>query len=120
MTDALFDVPEIETDPDEMGPVEAATLRSIAAGIDAAILSEVDAGMSAGALLAARNLDKADRLPPKSAVYAVAQLMRPYQDALHALRLPAALSPASVPTMAEPEAGSSLKDLLGDTFGRPE
>jgi hypothetical protein len=100
--------------------VEAGVRRALAAGAEAMIVGPTDAALAEAAVVAGRALDRANRLPDKSAVYAVAQLMRPFQDALHALRLPAQLSPASVPPSSGAERPSSLGDLLGDAFGRPE
>lgn len=116
MTEALFAVPRMPA-----GPAESAVHASVEAGREACILGDTDAAMIAGALAAARALDCAERLPDKTRVYAVAQLMRPFQDALHALRLPAQLSPASIPVAGPaPSEPSGAPDWLRDAFGSPE
>jgi hypothetical protein len=53
-------------------------------------------------------------------VYAVAQLMRPYQDALNALRLPAALAPATPPPPDPGNGRQTAEDWLRDAFGTAE
>jgi len=119
VTDALFS----EFDAAGLtgaGRNETAAARALKAGFEAAIIGDTDAGMAEAALTAARALDVAERLPDKSRVYAVAQLMRPYQDALHALRLPTELSPTSVPTQPDVKDQTSTPDWLRDAFGRPE
>lgn len=116
--DALFAEEEVTGAP--MGAVEAGVRRALAAGAEAMIVGPTDAALAEAAVVAGRALDRANRLPDKSAVYAVAQLMRPFQDALHALRLPAEVAPAAVPPSSGAERPSSLGDLLGDAFGRPE
>jgi hypothetical protein len=102
------------------GRVEQALGVSVAAGRDAGTLVAEDEGLIAAAFVAARALDRAETLPDKSAVYAVAQLMRPYQDALNALRLPAALAPATPPAPEPGNGRSGLEDLLRDSFGTAE
>jgi hypothetical protein len=68
----LFAVPERPA-----GRVEKGLQRSVAAGRAAGTLVDEDEGLIEGAFVAARALDRAETLPDKSAVYAVAQLMRP-------------------------------------------
>jgi single-stranded DNA-specific DHH superfamily exonuclease len=114
---ALFSEDDL---PHRMGRVEAGTQRAIEAGYEQAIIGDTDAGMAAAALLAARTLDRCETLPDKTAVYAIAQNMRPYQDAMHALRLPAALSPATVPSQPAENSQDSAPDWLRDAFGTPE
>jgi hypothetical protein len=114
---ALFPVAAVDTAPP--GRAELAVRRTLEAGYEAAIIGDTDAGMAEGALIAARALDCAERLPDKSRVYAVAQLMRPYQDALHALRLPAELSPASVPSQPAENGQAGTPEWLRDAFGTP-
>lgn len=119
---ALFDVPELAADPARLGRVEAAVYAALRAGADAGTVLPEDAGLAAGALVAARALDVADRMmsnptQAKAAGYLVAQLLTPYREALHALRLPAELTPASPPA---PNAGNGQDELaswLGDAFG---
>lgn len=115
MTDALFEAPRLPA-----GRVEAGLRTSVAAGRDAGTLVDEDEGLIAAAFAAARALDRAETLPDKSAVYAIAQLMRPYQDALNALRLPAALTPATPPAPAPADSHSSTPDWLRDAFGTAE
>lgn len=114
MSEGLFDVPRLPT-----GRVEKSLEVAVKAGRDAGTLVDEDEGLIAAAFVAARALDKAEVLPDKSSVYAVAQLMRPFQDALNALRLPAALSPVSPPAPAQ-ESQRSTEDWLRDAFGTPE
>lgn len=82
------------------------------------VIQQLDAGMVAGALICARALDRAEALPDKTAVYAVAQVFPQFQRALHALRLPAEYSPGGTaplpdPTPAAGGAPSWLSDELG-------
>lgn len=117
MTDALFEVPD---EPVPGGRVEAGVKVAIEAAVDAGRLDKLDAGMIQGALLAARTLDRAETLPSKSAVYAIAQLMRPWQDAMHALRLPEEVAPASgLSAAAATESQSGEPSWLRDAFGTP-
>jgi hypothetical protein len=115
VSEALFDAPRLPA-----GRVETALGVSVEAGKAAGTLVAEDEGLIAAAFVAARALDRAETLPDKSAVYAVAQLMRPYQDALNALRLPAALTPAAPPAPDPGNGRSGLEDLLRDSFGTAE
>ena len=118
MTDALFDVPD---EPVPGGRVEVGVRVAIRAAIDKGRLDDLDAGMIEGALLAARTLDRAETLPSKSAVYAIAQLMRPWQDAMHALRLPEEVAPSTGLAAAAPtESQTGAPDWLRDAFGTPD
>lgn len=126
MTDeqaALFDVPELaEPEPAAMGRTEAGLYRAIQAGRDAGTLMSEDSGLIGGALVAARGLDAAERGPrgkPGPQPYAIAALLTPYREALHALRLPAAIEPAKTNGEPRPAAASpaDLSSLLGDAFG---
>jgi hypothetical protein len=110
----LFAVPERPA-----GRVETGLRVAVTAGQDAGMLVDEDAGLIAAAFVAARALDRAETLPDKSAVYAIAQLMRPYQDALNALRLPAALTPATPPAPVT-ESQTATPDWLRDAFGTAE
>jgi hypothetical protein len=102
------------------GRVELALQRSLEAAKTSGALIDTDEGLAAGALVAARALDRAEALPDKSSVYAIAQLMRPYQDALHALGLPVERAPVPAPTaVADRNGQSSGDDLLRDLFGTP-
>jgi hypothetical protein len=115
VTDALFETPRLPA-----GRVERGLQVSVDAGREAGTLVAEDEGLIAAAFVAARALDKAENLPDKSAVYAIAQLMRPYQDALNALRLPAALTPVTPPAPAPADGHSSTPDWLRDAFGTAE
>lgn len=130
---ALFDVPELvdALPPEKMGRAEAALYRSLRAGEQDGTLHAVDAALAAAALVAARGLDAAEhgaRHVTKTGQvqhtgpqpYAIAALLTPYRDALHALRLPTAIAPAGVPLPdPKPEPGS-WPDELRDLFGRAE
>lgn len=123
----LFDVPELSAPPPErMGRAEAALYRSVQAGRDAGTLVGEDAALIGASLVAARGLDAAERGGVSKAgtrtgpqPYAIAALLTPYREALHALRLPAAIEP--VHTTGEPRPASAvpenLASLLGDQFG---
>lgn len=102
------------------GRVELALQRSLEAAKAGGALIDTDEGLAAGALVAARALDRAEALPDKSSVYAIAQLMRPYQDALHALGLPVERAPVPAPAAVAERAGHTPgADLLRDLFGTP-
>jgi hypothetical protein len=118
VSEGLFEVPEVVTGPAGPGRVEAGVLRSVNAAWNNGKLIDEDAGMVEGALLAARALDRAERLPDKSAVYAVAQLMRPWQDAMHALRLPEEVSPVPAPRALAAETSDGTPNWLRD-LGTP-
>jgi hypothetical protein len=113
---ALFGVPELApVDPRRGGAAEAGLRRAID-GADHLI--DEDAGLIGAALIAARALDAADRMPDAKRGYLIAQLMRPYQDALAGLRLPAAVEPAGGPRgVPQPGAPVDVASLLGDAFG---
>jgi hypothetical protein len=121
--DALFDVPELaEPEPAAMGRTEAGLYRSVQAGREAGTLVAEDAGLIGAALVAARGLDAAERGgrgKPGPQPYAIAALLTPYREALHALRLPAAIEPAKTNGDPRPAAASpaDLSSLLGDAFG---
>jgi hypothetical protein len=115
LTEGLFAAPQLPA-----GRVETALRVSVTAGREAGTLVAEDEGLIGAAFVAARALDRAERLPDKSAVYAVAQLMRPYQDALNALRLPAALTPVAPPAPVAADSRSSTPDWLRDAFGTAE
>src|SRR5205085_2749628 len=102
----LFDVPELKALPNARR-AEAGLMKALqAAAADGSIL-ELDAGLVSAALVAARALDRAEALADKSAVYAVAQLLPPYQKALHGLRLPAEVAPVGAPRLPEPAAADA-------------
>ena len=98
----LFDVPELAGLPNARR-TEAGLLAALQAATRDSLIRDVDAGLVGAALVAARALDRAEALPDKTAVYAVAQLLPPYQKALHGLGLP--LEPAPVGGARLPDAG---------------
>jgi hypothetical protein len=120
----LFGVPELDAPPERgrVGRTELALLASIRAGQTAGTLVPEDAGLIAGALVAARALDAAEQGKPgewRPQPYAVAALLTPYRETLQALRLPAAVEPTAAPP---PAAGTpaDASSLLGDLFGTPQ
>jgi hypothetical protein len=113
---ALFGVPELVVDVGKVGRVEAGLSRAIAAAeADGRLVAE-DAGLIGAALVAARALDVAERSAKPA--YAVAALLAPYRDCLHALRLPAAIAPAP-PAPAGPKSSGEAPEWLRDAFGTP-
>ncbi len=113
----LFDVPELTALPNA-GRAEAGLLLALQAAAKDEVIQEVDGGLVAGALVAARALDRAEALPDKTAVYAVAQLLPPYQKALHGLGLPLERAPAGGPAVPVPGGqGADAADWLGDHLG---
>jgi hypothetical protein len=119
MTDdgALFGVSELHVDVGRVGRAEAGLARALEAAREAGTIVAEDAGLIGGALIAARALDKAERMDKPA--YAVAALLTPYREALHALRLPAAIAPAPV---RAPEPGNSQDgppEWFRDAFGTP-
>lgn len=113
----LFGVPELGCLPNARR-VEAGLVRALQEAEEARIIGPADAGLAAGALVAARALDRAEALHDKAAVYAIAQLLPPFQRALHGLRLPAELTPATVPQDQPPApAGAAGSDWLSDQLG---
>lgn len=113
----LFDVPELTALPNA-GRAEAGLMLALREAAQAALVQGVDGGLVAGALIAARALDRAEALPDKSAVYAVAQLLPPYQKALHGLGIPLERSPAGGPAVPVPTPeGSGPPSWLRDEFG---
>lgn len=117
---ALFDLADAAPPGGRAGRVERLLLAAIEAGRAAGVLIPEDQGMIGGALAGARGLDQAEALGPRG-VYAVAQLLNPYREALAALRLPAAVAPAAVPAAGStPHEGAGLPEWLSDGFGTPE
>lgn len=112
----LFDVDELVALPNA-GRTEAGLVAALRAAVDAHIVGPSDAALAAAALVAARALDRAEALPDKTAVYAVAQLLPPLQRALHGLRLPAEVVPVVEPP-ADPAVGSGANPASwADAFG---
>lgn len=115
---SLFDVSEVDPEPKGgRGRHELALEVAVAAAEKAEKLKAEHAGMVTNARAGARALDVAERMGAKG-VYAVSQLMRPFQDTLQALGLPEA--PTSDPD--QPPAGGGLgvpSDWLRGEFGTP-
>lgn len=114
--DALFDVPELAIDVGRVGRVEAGLARALAAASNAGTIMAEDAGLIGAALVAARALDVAERSAKPA--YAVAALLAPYRECLHALRLPAAIAPAP-PAPAGPKSSGEAPEWFHDAFGTP-
>lgn len=113
----LFDVPELAGLPNARR-AEAGLLRALEAAARDGVVTDLDAGMVGAALVGARTLDRAEGLPDKSAVYAVAQALPPYLKALQALRLPPELAPVAAPKLPEPpEETGGRPSWLDDAFG---
>jgi hypothetical protein len=114
----LFDVPELTALPNARR-AEAGLIKALEAAAASAVIGPIDAALAAGALVMARALDRAEAMPDKSAVYALAQAFPPYQRALHGLRLPAEVAPAAVPPEAPNAAGTGagVPEWLSDELG---
>lgn len=114
----LFDVDELAASP-RAGRTEAGLHKALEAAARDGVVVDLDGGLVAAALVAARALDRAEALPDKSAVYAVAQLLPPFQKALHGLRLPQELAPGMAGRLPDPTpAGDGAPSWLGD-LGMP-
>jgi hypothetical protein len=114
---ALFDVAELRPRPRE-GRAEAGLRAALEAASSAAIVGPVDAALAAAALIAARALDDAETLPAHKVPYAVAQLLPPYQRALHGLRLPAEVTPVTeTPAEVPAPNGDAAPSWMRDAFG---
>lgn len=121
--DALFDVPELAADITKLGRAEAGLIRAVRAGEVSGTLIAVDAAAVGAALIAARALDRADKplgLGNVKDGYLVAQLLTPYREMLHSLRLPAALTPAAPPPPDPGNGQDQTPDWLRDAFGTAE
>jgi len=105
----LFEVPEL-AGPPRARRNEEAVHAALAAGIRDKLVRDVDGGLAATALSLARALDRAEALPDKSAVYAVAQVAPQLQKALHGLGLP---------LEAAPVGGARLPDAGQEAGGAP-
>lgn len=113
----LFDVAELKPLPNARR-AEAGLMAALEKAAEDGSVLELDAGLVAAALIAARTLDRAEALPDKTAVYAVAQLLPPYQKALHGLRLPAEVAPVGTPRLPEPaDQGDGRPSWMDDSFG---
>jgi len=115
----LFGVAELSTDTARMGRAEAGLVRALEQAEREGIITGLDGGGVGAALIAARKLDRADVSTASNAGYLVAQLMTPYREMLHALRLPAAIAPGGVPLPKPAESGDGRPSWLRDEFGKP-
>jgi len=114
----LWGVDELAAPLPNARRAEAGLHAALVKAADDGVLLELDAGLVAGALIAARALDRAEALPDKTAVYAIAQLLPPFQKALHGLGLPVERSPAGEGRLPDPAAtGGSAPDWLSDGLG---
>lgn len=113
--EGLFDVPELAPMPNA-GRAEAGLYLALR---NAPHVLEVDGGLVAGALIAARALDHAETIrDPKDRAYAVTALLPPYQKALHGLGIPLERSPAAGPGTPVPTPeGSVPPSWLSDGLG---
>lgn len=89
----LFEVEELAP-LRNAGRAEAGAMLALEAAAREKLVRDVDGGLVAAVLVAARALDRAEALPDKAAVYAVAMVLPQLQKALHGLGLP--LEPAPV------------------------
>lgn len=113
----LFEVEELVPLPNARR-AEAGLYLALKAAERDGVIRDIDAGMVAAALMAARTLDRAEGLPDKTAVYAMAQALPPYQRILHGLRLPAEVAPVTAPPLPDAgKAGSDVPDWLSDGLG---
>lgn len=113
--DALF---AVESAQRRAGRAEQALRRALQAGCDDGTIRDVDEALGESALILARALDAADAIGGLKGGYLAAQAQPAFQKALHALRLPAELTPVAAPP---PSNGpTDLSELLGDSFGRAE
>lgn len=122
---ALFGVDELHVaDPAKLGRVEAGCYAALRAGTRDGIVMDVDAGLAAAALAAARRLDEAERVGIRygdlKAGYLYAQLLGPYRELLQALRLPAEVEPAEEPRTPQPAVGGAAPSWVHDLAGRAE
>jgi hypothetical protein len=100
------------------GRAESALHRALQAGLADGTIRDVDEALGESALILARALDAADRIGGLKGGYLAAQAQPAFQKALHALRLPAELTP--VPAPPPSNGPTDLSELLGDSFGRAE
>jgi hypothetical protein len=116
--EVLWGVPELAAPLPNARRTEAGLHAALRAAQEGGQLLEIDAGLVGGALVAARAMDRAEALPDKTAVYAIAQLLPAYQKALHGLGLPVERAPAGEGRLPDPTpAGPSQQDWLSDGLG---
>lgn len=111
----LFDVDELKPMPNARR-AEAGLMRALEAAAASDRLDETTAGLVGGALIAARALDRAEALPDKTAVYAVAQLLPPFQRALEGLGLTVDMARPAGDT---PPPAAGAPSWVSDEFGTP-
>ena len=116
---ALFGVDELHVDKRRAGRAEAGLMHALERAVEDGIVTDLDAGAVGAALIAARALDRAEGLPDKTAVYAIAQSLTPYREMLHALRLPTAIAPGGVPLPTTTDSQTGVPSWLSDEFGTP-
>lgn len=97
------------------GQAEAGLAVSARRAAEEGQLIEQDAALLSAAFIAARALDRADRMDKPA--YAVAALLTPYRETLNNLRLPAALDP--VPAAGPAKQSDGAPDWMHEQFGRP-
>lgn len=112
---ALFGPPP--AGPRKPGPVEAALRAGLAAGFESGKLMDEDRTLAESALVLAATVDTAHRIGDLKGGYLAAQAQPALQKALHALRMPAELTPAAV---LPSDSRTDLSGLLRDTFGTAE
>lgn len=102
------------------GAVERQLRAAIDAGKAAGRLDEqIDGPLAESAIVAARHLDVLGRLPTHKGAYAIAALLTPWRECLHALRLPTAFEVGDGPPLPAGGAPSGA-DSLRDLFGTPD
>lgn len=114
--DALFGVAELAALPNARR-TEAGLLAALRKAQTEGIVTETDAGLIGAALVAARALDRAEALADKTAVYAIAQLLPPFQRICHGLRLPLEVAPVS--DKPGPAAPAGVPSSWLDDLGTP-
>lgn len=114
----LFEVPELVPLPNA-GRAEAGLMLALRAAAADRRLLEVDGGMVAAALAAARILDRAEAIrDDKAAVYAVGQAVTTLKATLHALGLPVERGPVGGPSVPVPTGEpAGPPSWLRDEFG---
>lgn len=117
---ALFDVPAGPTPAGGVGRAETHLEKSL---VHASWLTDKDAALVGGARVAARALDSAERIGGLKGGYLVAQLLRPYQDALEPLGLAGVVTGPAAPAAGGEPAGGGVPDGVpewwGQEFGTP-
>ena len=111
----LFDVTELKPMPNARR-AEAGLMFALEEAAAGNRLDKTTAGLVGGALIAARALDRAEALPDKTAVYAVAQLLPPFQRALEGLGLTV---DQSAPAGDAPPPAVGAPSWVSDEFGTP-